>query len=199
MAYASAYYDVSYRPFRRGVRTHRATPTRRKPEGTTQDPPPAPDPKRRLLCDEKWLSLAVATARDFPPWRSVYHWFRAWRIDGRWERLNSALRERLRAKLGRNPQPSAAIVDSQSVKSTGVGGTERGFDPAKQIAGRKRHLLVDTEGLVLNVRVHSAKVPDEDGIRLLLEPARGRFARLSHLYGSMPVSKGGGGGGPRRS
>jgi putative transposase len=63
-----------------------------------------------------------------------------------------------------------------------VGGTERGFNPAKKVEGRKRHLLVDTEGLVLGVRVHSAKVPDEDGIRLLLDPARERFARLSHLW-----------------
>ena len=120
--------------------------------------------------------------RDFPPWRSVYHWFRAWRIDGTWERLNAALRERLRVRLDRNPQPSAAIVDSQTIRTTGVGGTERGFDPAKQVKGRKRHLLVDTEGLVLKAQVHSAKVPDADGIRLLLNPVRGRFARLSHLW-----------------
>ena len=120
--------------------------------------------------------------RDFPPWKTVYDWFRRWRLDGTWERLNAELRELLRVRLGRDPHPSAAVVDSQSVKTTGVGGSERGFDPAKKMDGRKRHLLVDTEGLVLEARVHSARVPDQDGIRLLLEPVRGRFARLSHLW-----------------
>jgi putative transposase len=119
---------------------------------------------------------------EFPPWKTVFHYFRRWRLDGTWEALNHAMRERLRVRLGRDPQPSAGIVDSQSVKTTGVGGEQRGFDGGKKVRGRKRHLLVDTEGLVVEARVHSAKVLDQDGIRRLLEPARSRLGRLSHLW-----------------
>src|SRR4028118_473337 len=84
--------------------------------------------------------------RCFPPWKSVYHWFRKWRIDGTFEQLNTALRERLRTRLGRNPQPSAGIVDSQSAKTSGVGGEARGSDGGKKVRGRKRHLLVEVPG-----------------------------------------------------
>ena len=118
-----------------------------------------------------------------PKWKTVYHYFRRWRQAQVWVRLHAQLREQLRATLGREAQPSAGIIDSQSVKTTGIGG-ERGYDGAKQIKGRKRHLLVDTQGLVLTVKVHPADIMDRDGVALLLPPEliQAAFPRLTHVW-----------------
>jgi putative transposase len=118
---------------------------------------------------------------EYPPWQTVYWWFAHWRKDGTWEQLNTVLRERVRVAVGRHAQPSAGIIDSQSVKTSGVGGL-RGFDGGKKINGRKRHILVDTLGLLLKVVVHSAYLQDRAGIPLLLAGIREQFPRLAHVW-----------------
>ncbi|MCZ4516106.1 transposase [Streptomyces sp. ActVer] len=117
---------------------------------------------------------------DFPPWPRVYAFFARWRDTGLVTELHERLREAVRRSQGRAPQPSAAVVDSQSVKAEAtIALYSRGFDAGKKTNGRKRHLLTDTLGLLLTVLVTPASTTDRDGARTLLPTATGRFRRLS--------------------
>ncbi len=111
----------------------------------------------RTGCAWRYLPL------EYPDWRSVYQYFRVWRKSGVWKKINLRLRRLVRKRVGKHSQASAAILDSQSVKSSCEGREAVGFDSGKRIKGRKRHILVDTLGLLMTVVVHAANVSETAG------------------------------------
>jgi putative transposase len=119
--------------------------------------------------------------RDFPPWGTVASQFYRWRQSGLWERIHHALHRRARLHAGKRARPTAAILDSQSLKTTEVGG-KRGHDAGKKVTGRKRHILVDTLGWLIACVVHPADVQDEDGTEWVLDKAQVRFPRLQKIW-----------------
>lgn len=141
---------------------------------------------RRLVIDTILYVLVSGCAwrlvpHDLVPWATAYRWFAAWSADGTWARVHDTLRDQVRVADGRDPQPSAAVLDSQSAKSC-EGGEAIGYDAGKRVRGRKRHLLVDTCGLLLRTVVHSASVQDRAGAKLVLSGLRALFPQVGLVW-----------------
>jgi transposase len=141
---------------------------------------------RRLVLDTILYVLRTGCAwrhvpHDLAPWDAAYRWFRAWSADGTWRRVHHLLRGRVRERDGRDAQPTAAVLDSQSAKSA-EGGEAIGYDAGKRVRGRKRHLLVDTGGLLLHRVVHSASVQDRAGAKLVLNGLHAEYPQLGLVW-----------------
>jgi len=119
---------------------------------------------------------------DFPPWPTVYRYFRRWEAAGCIARIHDFCRSIVRLQEGRNPQPSAAIIDSQTVKASPQAIDPVGYDGGKKVKGRKRHIVVDTMGMLLGVRVHAADIQDRDGARLVFRDMEGRRPLLAVVF-----------------
>lgn len=148
---------------------------------------PEAHPRREVVDAIRYLvhngCVWRALPADFPPWPTVYGWFARWAADGTLDRVHDRLREQVRLGAGRHPSPSAAIIDSQSVRAADtVPRRSRGFDAAKKVNGRKRHIAVDTLGLLLAVVVTAASVQDRDGARPLLWRLRATHRRIRLVW-----------------
>lgn len=153
------------------------------PEGSRGRPPTY---DRRTMVDACCYVLRTGCSwtmlpKSFPPWLSVHKSFSRWAAQGKFEQLQQRLREQWRQRIERNAKPSAAVIDSQATRISPQGGTS-GYDAAKKVKGRKRHLVVDTLGLLLAVTVTAASVQDRDGAPDVVAQACSKYATIEKLY-----------------
>jgi putative transposase len=154
-------------------------------------PPPKPVGRPRTIDIRTVVNAILFVVRsgcqwrmiphDLCAWQTAYYYFHCWQKDGTWQKIHDALCQKVRQRAGRNAEPSAGILDTPSVKTTEAGGP-RGYDAGKKVNGRKRHILVDTMGLLLMVVVHAANIQDRDGAKLVLAQIAERLPHLKLIW-----------------